>query len=214
MKHNDITVAIPWRPTPDRIPAYDYIRKYWAANGFDNVIVIDSDPSAPFHRAQARNRGVAAATTEKVILADADTITDIAAVNTAVAELDSTTIIYPHTQYRLIASSYIGAPDLTTPPAIHTLENAQGGIIITTRTLYQQLGGMDERFDAQWGYEDAAFALTVNTLARARRINGMLISFEHRAVRDMTNKNPNKHRYTLYELCNGRPELMRELIKR
>lgn len=210
----DVTVVIPWRPEPDRLPAYDYVRKFWQDNGFDHVVLSDSDDRIPFHRAQARNWGVQDATTEKVILADADTITEIGAVNQALRELDPLTVCYPHTRYRLVDSSYIDAPDLMRVPFIATLDNAKGGIIVTTRSLYLQLGGMDERFDNAWGYEDAAFGIVAETLANSRRIDAQMFSFDHEVKRDMSTNNPNLPRYKLYEICRGKPELMKELLKR
>lgn len=214
MDLNDVTVVIPWRPEPDRIPAYEFVRKWWDDNGFSVVVLADSDHYAQFHRAQARNRGVSMAWTDTVIVADADTITDINAVKTALHELDYGTIIYPHTTYRLIESKYIDAPDLMQAPTIHRLDNAKGGIIVANRTLYLQIGGMDERFSPAWGYEDAAFGIAAETLAQTRRIEGLMFSFDHTVQRDMTTNNPNLHRYKLYEMCRGKPELMRELIKR
>lgn len=203
------TVCIPWRPQPDRVAAYKRVRSFWAHHGF-KVITADSDRAQPFHICEARNKAVKRATTDYVIVADADTIPDIANVHQALT-MDG--VVWPYTEFRHIAADWVSKSDLWSAPVDQRYKRSVGGIFITRRETYWQLGGMDERFERRWGYEDNAFHLAVVALSHANRVPGVVVSFNHTADRNLTD-NPNQHRYQLYKLASGRPELMRELVKR
>lgn len=208
---HDVTVAIPWRPQPDRQLAHIRITEFWKHHGF-RTVEADSNPGRPFSVAQARNNAIRQVTTPKVIVADADAIPDIAAVHAALANDDG--ITWPFTEYRHIPGEYALKPDLMTAPIDRTYHNSVGGIFITTTETYWQLGGMDERFGHRWGYEDNAFHHVVTTLSTAHRVPGILFSFNHAADRELTHDNPNRWRADLYRMAAGTPQLMRELIKR
>jgi hypothetical protein len=207
----DVTVAIPWRPQPDRLAAHSRVLQFWQHHGFP-VVEADSDPKQPFSLAEARNNAVRKVTTPKVIVADADTVPDIGAVYAALANEDGVT--WPFHQYRHIPNEYATNPDLMTAPVDRIYRNSVGGCFVTTVDTYWALGGMDERFDRRWGYEDNAFHHVVTTLSTEHRIPGILFSFNHAADREMTHDNPNRHRADLYKYATQKPELMRELIKR
>ena len=208
----DTTVVIPWRATPDRIQAHERVRQFWQHFGFP-VIEANSNARMPFHLAEARNKGVKAATSQAVIVADADTIPDIAAVMLALDMLEYPMVIYPHDRYRHIPGEHADKADLMTAPYAKEIRNSVGGLFITQRTTYLELGGMDERFERRWGYEDSAFVLVATTFAKVQRCSGLVFSFDHAADRDMTENNPNRARYQLYKMCFGNPALMRELLK-
>jgi hypothetical protein len=190
----DVTVAIPWRQQLDRIKPYKRVTAFWTHHGFP-IVTADSNPTLAFSLAEARNNAVAKVTTPLVIVADADTIPDIGAVHAALANENGVT--WPFHQYRHIPNEYADKADL-----------------MTTFDEYWRLGGMDERFDRRWGYEDNAFHHVVTTLSTEHRIPGILFSFNHAADREMTHDNPNRHRADLYKYATQKPELMRELIKR
>jgi predicted glycosyltransferase involved in capsule biosynthesis len=101
-----------------------------------------------------------------------------------------------------------------TAPVDRIYRNSVGGCFVTTVDEYWRLGGMDERFDRRWGYEDNAFHNVVTTLSTEHRIPGILFSFNHHADREMTHDNPNRHRADLYRFAAGTPQLIKELIKR
>jgi len=207
------TVIIPWRATPDRMEAHERVRKFWQYFGFP-VIESNSNRHASFHLCEARNKGVKATTSQAVIVADADTIPDIAAVTLALDMLEYPMVIYPHDRYRHIPGEYADKADLMTAPYAKEIRNSVGGLFITQRTTYLELGGMDERFERRWGYEDSAFVLVAQTLAKVQRCTGTVFSFDHAADRDMTENNPNRMRFQLYRMCSGNPSLMRELLKK
>ena len=204
------TVCIPWRAQPDRLPAYDRVRNFWSHFGFP-VIIADSDEGKPFHISEARNNAVFEADTDNIILADADTIPDMGAVYEA---LENECVTYPFTTYRHIRADYVNAADLMTAPVDREYRRSVGGVLVCPRQQYWNLGGMDERFEARWGYEDNAFHIVASTLGWVKRVSGYIWSFNHAADRDLTDDNPNKHRFALYQAAAGKPAMMRELIKK
>lgn len=213
MKTTKATVAIPWRPQPDRLAAHTRVTNFWKHHQFP-VIEADSTPNLPFSLAEARNNAVRQTTTPLVIVADADAIPDIGAVHKALANEDGVT--WPFTEYRHIPGDYADKPDLMTAPIDRTYRNSVGGILVTHTDTYWTLGGMDERFDRRWGYEDNAFHHAANTLSTTHRTPGILFSFNHTVAggRELTHDNPNRWRADLYRLAAGTPGLMKELIKR
>lgn len=207
---DDAAVCIPWRMAPDRIAAFERVMSFWKHVGAQ-VICADSTARRPFSLSQARNRAVRKAKARKVIVADADSLPDIGAV---LAALDMEGVVYPFEEYRHIPGESVTMADLTESPVIKQYSASCGGIMVCDRELYWELGGFDERFEPRWGYEDNAFLSVARTLSTVSRVPGVVYSFDHKADRDMTEGNPNRARAELYRLCEGRPTLMRELLKR
>lgn len=220
-------VCIPWRPTDERFAAYERVTSFWTHHGF-SYIPADSDHAGeylpadrlePFNLSKARNRAVAAANSEYVIVADADTIPDIGAVMFALDnEFDGVT--WPFRQYRHIPNSHALQADLMTAKPDRVYSGSVGGLFICRRELYWELGGCDELFTG-WGFEDNAFHLVAQTLSHVRRIDGIVFSFNHfdgdprdDSERDMTATNINRNRFALYQMCRNSKDLMRELIRR
>jgi hypothetical protein len=206
---------MPWRPQPDRLEAHKRVRAFWDYHGFR---VIESDcGSGKFNLSQARNYAVMRAKTRHVIVADADTLPDIASVIASLDEFDGVT--WPYETYRHIPSRYAAESDLMTANIDRQYGNSVGGIFICQLDTYWRLGGCDEKF-VGWGWEDNAFHMVAETLSRCRRQPGITFSFNHfdgdprhDAYRDMTTSNPNYVRAQLYKACFRRPDLMRELIR-
>jgi N-terminal domain of galactosyltransferase len=210
---HEATVCIPWRPAADRMDAYARVTSFWKHHGFP-IVEADSTPALAFSISESRNRAVRQAETEIVIVADADTIPDIGAIAHALERSDGVT--WPFTEYRHVAAGYVDQADLMTAPPDKTYRNSVGGIFICRRDTYWRLGGMDERFERRWGYEDNAFHAVASTLATVRREPGIVFSFNHAVDggRDLTTDNPNRWRHELYKYATGKPQLMAELIKR
>jgi len=184
--------------------------EFWKHHSFP-VITADSDPTQPFHICEARNKAVAQAGTDRVIVADADTIPDIANVHQALG-MDG--IIWPFTEYRHISAEWVSRVDLWSARAEQRYMRSVGGLFVCSRETYWSLGGMDERFERCWGHEDNAFHLAAATLSEVHRVPGIVVSFNHAADRDLSDNNPNRHRHQLYKMVAGNPDLMRELVKR
>lgn len=206
----EATVAIPWRPQPDRMNAHARVVAFWEHNGF-RIIEADSTPELPFSLSEARNNAVRQVTTPVVIVADADTIPDIGRVHQAI---DMDGVIWPFERYRHIPADWVDRADLMAAPADREYNESLGGLLVTQCDLYWQLGGMDDRFERRWGYEDNAFHAAAETLATVHRLPGVVFSFNHDADRDLSLDNPNRHRWDLYKFARGKPQMMRELLKR
>lgn len=223
-----VYVCIPYRYQLNRHKYYLFVLDCWKRAGY-NVITADSDPDLPFSLAEARNNCVAKIEEENAvcIIIDADTFPEWDHKNTDVklrlpwveeairfARLNNK-VIYPFTEY-----CYMKGRDLEalwpycTP--IYVMEQSVGGCVVTSKLTYEYLGKMDERFERTWGYEDNAFHAVASTLSTVIRLPGKIYSFEHEVDegRVVGVKNPNFPRWQLYSYCYGKPELMRELIKR
>jgi hypothetical protein len=148
------------------------------------------------------------------ITCDADTIPDIAAVQIGVDLLAHKGVVYPHTSFRHIPGSLVDSTDLMRAPVDRLYKNSDGGIFMCTKATYEDIGRMDERFNATWGYEDSAFRCAAETLSTISRVPGVMMSFNHSVDGDRAMDNPNRTRYQLYQFCYKKPDLMRELIKR
>lgn len=207
-----VTVCMPWRPQPDRVAAHDRVRDMWAHFGF-RVIEADSDPARPFNVAEARNNAARRAQgAEVLIMADADVVPDIASVIAAVQ--NPAGVVYPFETFLHIPGEWVTRSDLFAAPVDQKYGRSVGGMFVCLAETYWALGGMDERFQPVWGYEDNAFGNAAATLAGVRREPGVLFSFNHSANRDLSQHNPNRARYALYQFANGKPDLMREVIRR
>jgi len=202
---------MPWRPTPERIPAHQRALKFWYHHHIP-VRCADSGPG-PFHRARARNNAVRAVGSEWVIIADADCLVDIAAVEQGFRY--PTVVSWPHNEFRYIDPAWVDRSDLMNAPiTLGPYRNAHGGMWMCRRELYWELGGMDESFEPVWGYEDAAFYAVAKTLRQVRHLPGVLFSFDHGGTRDETPANPNYARWLEYARATGRREAMRQLLRR
>lgn len=214
----EATVCIPWRSTPDRLAAYKRCVKYWQDNGF-SVKSANSKPSDFFTCGAARNSAVRQADTDIIIIADGDTIPgDIRQIRGAVEWVsdEPDTIVWPFNVYRYVPGDAVDIDDLATAPNDGEYANdSPGGIVVCNRQTFWDIGGFDERFPAGgWGFDDTSFQLAAKTLARVGRLPGVVYSFNHAVNRDLSNGNPNKARYRLYEFASRAGEaVMRELIK-
>ena len=203
------TVCIPYRATTDRVAAYKRVRAFWKHHGFP--VVTGDSGSDIFNLAASRNAAVRKSKTRNVIVADADTIPDIEQVYLAI---DAPGITWPFTEYRHIPGGCVTRGDLMTAPVDRTYSASVGGLFVCSVGDYWDAGGNDERFVHGWGFEDSAFYLAARTFGLANRArDGIVFSFNHSADRDMSSANPHKTRYDLYRFADGRPELMRELIR-
>ena len=209
-----VTVAMPWRATPSRIPPYRRVKQFWADMGLP-VIPADSDTNKPFNRAQARNRAVASAPPGIVIVADADTIPAPQALKEALATVQDE-VVWPFTWCRRIPGDWTGdlesAPDLDADAEdlIGMGQHAVGGVLVMRTSTWWRLGGMDERFTG-WGGEDTAFACAANTLTGTRRIPGVLTTFDH-FMDGEVRAHPPAGAWNPYRAADGIPAAMEALI--
>lgn len=217
---HDVTVAIPWRATPSRVKPYQRVREFWASMGFP-VVTADSNPWRPFNRAQARNRAVAQVGTEYVVVADADSLPEKRAIVQALATVQGE-VVLPFTANRVISAAWVDELDLAAAPtADGPLTSSDdvtgvgtGGVWVMRTVTWHYLGGMDERF-VRWGGEDASFIALAATLAGARRVEGMLVAFDHDLDGDTRTPHVDPHLKPVeaaYDLADGDPAAMEKLV--
>lgn len=166
-------VCVPWRGgDASREDAWSRVK----GNGFAYpVFTGDSDPSKPFNRAAARNAAAAAAGDVDVyVFNDADHALSRSGVRVAamLAHEDGYGV-HPYTQ--------VVVEDLTDGrqwPS-HFDRTRTSGNIAVARTLFEAVGGWDERFEG-WGYEDIAFArLVVWFGGRLGYVPGPALVYDH-----------------------------------
>lgn len=204
----DAAVCMPWRETPDRAPAFNRATDFWTHHGFE-VITSDSEPARPFSIAQARNRAVADATTDWVIIADADCIPDIASIHHGFTH-DG--MIWPTDDFRYISPDWAQRPDLMCAPVNARWRQATGGLMMCRRELFWNLGGYDEGFTG-WGFEDAAIHAVAATLSQVHHLPGVLFSFDHGGARDQSAANPAHQHYQNYHRAIGDRAAMSRVIE-
>jgi hypothetical protein len=202
-----IDVCIPWRSQPERLPAFKRVKAWYEDRGY-NVITADSRKHETFNVAASRNLAVSKATSDVVVVADADTIPDETALSLAVQ--NPVGVVYPFDRYRYLTEASVALPE-SQWVVDREYRQSVGGMVVATRTTYWALGGQDERF-ARWGYEDNAFHLAASTLSTVSRIPGVVHAFGHDADRDLSAENPGRSRCQLYRFAEGKPDVMRELI--
>jgi hypothetical protein len=163
------------------------------------------------------------------VISDADTLIDPLNVLRAVAEPDG--ICWPFNTYRVLDRKYLDRPlhELAGVPRINTWDGGGvagvGGCLGATRKEYARLGGQPPEFIG-WGWEDTSFTSVVATLSKVKRLKGCVYSFEHNRQagkylgakadspgwdRDIKR---NRELFLIYLTAQGRPWLMREVLKR
>lgn len=195
-----------WRPTPDRMPAFNQAMQFWSMVG--KVRFFDSGHT-PFNRAASRNLAVRAAEQDgacRLVITDADTIPEFDPLKRAWDAADDSAVRLPYDRCRVLdrAGMVLGEFGFTC-----------GGVYVTTPNAWWAIGGQDERFD-KWGPEDMAFSLAHRTLTGQdlARHNGVLYSLAHdRDTNAHTDSeaDPIVALYRRYEHANGDVDLMREL---
>jgi hypothetical protein len=211
-----VMVCIPWRPQPHRLAAFERVVGWYEDHGYQ--VVLGDSHHETFNLAAARNAAVrAAGDAEIVVVADADTIPEARALMRAIRRATSQPmVVYPFEHYVYLGDvdpATVDLERLAELPHEQTYTHSVGGLLVVQRQLYWELGGHDEGF-RRWGYEDTAFEIVAETLARTDRITGSVYAFGHEADRDMSDANPGRSRIQLYRYARRNPKIMRELVHR
>lgn len=204
---------MPWRATPDRIPAFERCTRYWLNHGY-RVVCADSDPQRRFNRSTARNNAILETSTDVVILADADTLpANITQIRQAVTVAADGVVVRPYDHYRLLPADAVNTANLATVTPIRQFISKwrPASIIVTTRETYTTVGGFDPLFWG-WGYEDSAFWMAAQTLAAVDELAGTVYAFNHTARR--TRDPRNKSRHWWYRQAQGKRDDMHRLTDR
>lgn len=177
-----------------------YARSRWEATLPDWPIFEGHyDDPGPFSLARASNRAAALAGYWEVALyVGADfLIKDVTQAYSAVEKARRTgQLIFAH-NYQLMLSEIetidlIGAGPTATPVSEQTqASNTFSGVLAIPRSLWDTVGGFDERF-VDWGYDDLAFWSACSAMAGGfERVQGGLYHLWHPRSRAENEENPN-----------------------
>lgn len=163
-----IVVAIPWRPTPDRLRAFEYVTAWYRQHLPEAPLVCADAGGERFSRAGSRNSCVAAAErlgADVVVLGDADTVPDERALRDAIAAAGDGRL-----HFGLDRMAYL---DEAQSEAVYRGEaiDVRGephdsSVLVIRPDAYWAAGGQDERF-RDYGGEDNAFTAAATTLLGA-----------------------------------------------
>ena len=215
-----LTVVIPWRAQPTRIPALDSVRNWYLDEiGDVNFVFVDSRDEI-FNLSQARNTGIASITDpdQVVVVNDADTIPQRESLLEAIAAAaDSGRVHLPYTRYHWLGAS--GSAQQAAGIALddcdfELVRGACSGVYVTTRRTRESHGAQDERFRG-WGFEDAAWYLAHSTLLGEppRRSEGTVFALHHKAeAREGEHYDANAALMERYRAAAGDVDAMRVLV--
>jgi hypothetical protein len=215
-----LTVVIPWRPQPSRLPAFDAVVAWYCAN-FDEVDIrtIDSD-DAVFNLAQCRNIGIRAVENpdEVVVINDADTIPELPSLLAAIDAARTSGLVHlPYTAYHWLGAPGTAQFSAGTPLAECDFELVRGacsGVYVTTPATWWSHNGQDERFRG-WGFEDAAWYLAHSTILGEppRRSDGTVYALHHTAeVREGPQYDANAALMQRYRDASVSADAMRQFV--
>lgn len=167
-----VSVLVPWRPSPERVAAWEFLRPRWDALGWQ--VVTGEPPPGPWVKALAVADALGRADGDVLVLADADVWCDDAA--WAVQEVQSGAAwAMPHWEVCRLDRASTDAVLAGDAPLRRGLTYDRrpyvgrrgGGITVLRRETYGR-APMDPRF-VGWGREDDAHALALRCLAGGER---------------------------------------------
>ena len=234
-----ISVVIPLRVDRRRARIWDWVNARWGyvtaeLQRLEAVQVVFADNGQPdFDRGGSRNAGVAEATGDILVIADADVIPELHQIADAIHAIrdDGHPWVFPYTTYINLAQWWTTEllntrlPDEQIPvvdhdPASgffdHLIRDSPAGMLVMPREAFHAAGGYDPRFQG-WGYEDNAFMLAVDTLwGPHHRIPGDLLHLWHPVGANEAFEQPhihdNRRLFRRYEKAAGNPTRMGELV--
>jgi hypothetical protein len=214
-------IAIPWRPQPSRIYAFNAIVEKYKKDFVDVPIYYGDFPSERWNVSGSRNLATQEAFDagcDVVLVSDADFfMPPMAIMEGAEKALKRQKMVIPFSNLyfcdEAISKKLIeGDIELNLVGRYLPVYRRQvAGSNILTRQVFETMNGWDERFNG-WGYEDVAFVIAHETLiGDVIRINNYAGSLYH-DDRDKELVEVNREHAKLYELARGNQTKMRELV--
>lgn len=215
------SVVIPWSPGCSvRELNLGFVKRWWEDEHPDSEVIVSAPPMPNgWVKGHAANAGVAAASHDLVILADADCLTDgIPAAIEAVA--DGAPWAIPHGRvFRLTEAGtvrYMESGEYGHPFDRRPYRGmAGGGFVVAPRETLCEIP-LDSRYIG-WGQEDESHALALRTLAgEPWRGDADLIHLFHPPEPRMSRRKGSRESwrlYTRYRAAAGDPVAMKELLK-
>lgn len=183
-----VALVFPWRPTPDRQEAWDYVSRFVPEMyPFEAGITVDTSDKV-FNRSATRNEGVRWAQRhgfDVVVVCDADSVPQreplVDAINGAYSDglmhfpFDIAWYCGPKTIGRLL----LGQNLEQLRSRIIDKCQSEGGIWVCRPETWFAAGGMDERLSG-WGCDDRAFLSASRTLVGPpQKHPGVLLCLPH-----------------------------------
>lgn len=196
-----VSVIIPFKPDGgQRDRAFAWVEQWWRATLPDAEVVVETSHDEPMCRAAVRNAGVARARGDVLVLADADTVAETGPLATAIGMVRAGSgAVLPFDSYELLsedATAGVLATDpasgepLPTDGVEEIVTTARSGVIVLSRRSWDAVRGQDDRF-VGWGWEDNAFALSLDELDEPMRtLPGRAVHLHHPRSLDTTFENP------------------------
>lgn len=170
-----VSVVIPYRPDGGwRDKLFTWVLDRYNRLLPDDCEVIvgkEADPTGFFCRADAANEGARRAENSILLIADADAVFYLDALEKAILNLEGHGAVIPYNLYHeldegstrkiLSYARYSDPDDLAVPKATYPESNAS--LLLVTAENYWGVGGFDERFVA-WGPEDQALYAALTTI--------------------------------------------------
>lgn len=171
-----VSIIIPYRPlSAARARNFEFVKNYYTKLLPDAELVVADDPDRTlfrFNRGRALNAGVKRSVGEVLVFADTDYLIEPLTMLNSMRLLEpGVGMVVPYTSVYFLTedSTHAVCAGLVDPfnaqlSCIDSFDSlATGGFNILTRETFLRVGGFDERH-LGWGYEDASFAGTVQTL--------------------------------------------------
>lgn len=164
---------------PHRIESFQFnvkhLKKTWASEENTEFIGGAIGEDGIFNRSASRNVAAAMAKGDVFVFVDADSIVDPEMLQSCLIALRQSQWAFPYSRYVALTEEgshqFMHHPETSLVPedvmhifpSIETPAASVGGCVIVTRQAFELVGGYDERFIG-WGFEDRAFAASLDTL--------------------------------------------------
>ncbi len=167
-----VSVVIPWRAgDPNREASLNFVTSwYQQALPEAEIIFADDDDEEGFNRGRALNIGVAQSSGDVLVLADGDLLIPQRVIQSCVNKAHDFGMIIPFSSISYLSHSSSkrviagNSPFTRFGDSIQFPTKSQGGCNIMTRENFDKAGGFDKGFRG-WGFEDAAFSVSVRLYA-------------------------------------------------
>lgn len=195
------SVLVPYRSDGGyRDAAWRFIEPAWQRLGVELIVESPGPGSSPaeFNHPAAINAARRRASSDVLIVADADTGWDSGWVEEACALVRAGASWALPTEYWQLSKAQTEALRNGTRPVMPEalwvgVGNAYSGVVVIEAEAFDHVGGYDERW-AWWGSDDGAFAVTMTTLVEApERIPGRALHHWHPRPEEMHARQGDQH---------------------